>query len=265
MNYWPAEVTNLRETAEPLFAFIRELSETGAITAREMYDCGGWMAHHNTDLWRVAGPVDGPEWGMFPNGGAWLATHLWQHYLFTGDKDFLREWYPVIKGAADFYLDYMQPHPEYGWLVVVPSVSPEHGPLGKSTAMTAGCTMDNQIVFDALTQARDAAKALGVDADYVSRLDGVISQIPPMQVGQYGQLQEWIQDGDDPNDEHRHISASILPTRSARSRTLNSSMLRAGRWSSAATWPPAGALDGKPISGRACWTGTTLSPSFPIC
>ena len=206
MNYWPSEVTNLRETAEPLFQFIRELSETGAITAREMYDCAGWMAHHNTDLWRVAGPVDGPEWGMFPNGGAWLATHLWQHYLFTGDKKFLKEWYPVIKGAADFYLDYMQPHPEYGWLVVVPSVSPEHGPMGKSTAMTAGCTMDNQIVFDALTQARDAAKALGVDADYVSRLDGVIAQIPPMQVGQYGQLQEWIQDGDDPNDEHRHIS-----------------------------------------------------------
>ena len=143
MNYWPAEVTNLRETAEPFFAFIRELSETGAITAREMYDCGGWMAHHNTDLWRVAGPVDGHDWGMFPNGGAWLATHLWQHYLFTGDKEFLREWYPVIKGAADFYLDYMQPHPEYGWLVVVPSVSPEHGPLGKNTAMTAGCTLDN--------------------------------------------------------------------------------------------------------------------------
>jgi len=206
MNYWPAEVTNLRETAEPLFQFIKELSETGAITAKEMYGAGGWMAHHNTDLWRVAGPVDGPEWGMFPNGGAWLATHLWQHYLFTGDKKFLSEWYPVIKGAADFYLDYMQPHPEYGWLVVVPSVSPEHGPVGKNTAMTAGCTMDNQIVFDALTQARDAAKALGVDADYVTRLDGVIAQIPPMQVGQYGQLQEWLQDGDDPVDEHRHIS-----------------------------------------------------------
>ena len=206
MNYWPAEVTNLGETAEPLFAFIRELSETGAVTAKEMYGAGGWMAHHNTDLWRVAGPVDGPEWGMFPNGGAWLATHLWQHYLFTGDKEFLREWYPVIKGAADFYLDYMQPHPEYGWLVVVPSVSPEHGPVGKQTAMTAGCTMDNQIAFDALTQARDAAKALGIDADYVSRLEGVIAKIPPMQVGQYGQLQEWLWDGDDPKDEHRHIS-----------------------------------------------------------
>ena len=206
MNYWPSEVTGLPETAQPLFQFIRELSETGAVTARTMYGAGGWMAHHNTDLWRVAGPVDGPEWGMFPNGGAWLSTHLWQHYLFTGDKDFLREWYPVIKGAADFYLDYMQPHPEYGYLVVVPSVSPEHGPVGKQTAMTAGCTMDNQIVFDALTQARDAALALDMDPDYVKRLNSAIDRIPPMQVGQYGQLQEWLWDGDDPKDEHRHIS-----------------------------------------------------------
>ena len=206
MNYWPAEVTGLTEAAEPLFSFIRDLSETGSITAREMYGCGGWMAHHNTDLWRVAGPVDGPEWGMFPNGGAWLATHLWQHYLFSGDKEFLAEWYPVIKGAADFYLDYLQPHPEYGWLVAVPSVSPEHGPMGKRTAMTAGCTMDNQIVFDALTQALQAAEALGVDAEYQAVLKETIAKNPPMMVGQYGQLQEWLIDGDDPKDEHRHIS-----------------------------------------------------------
>ena len=206
MNYWPAEVTGLTEAAEPLFSFIRDLSETGAVTAREMYGCGGWMAHHNTDLWRVAGPVDGPEWGMFPNGGAWLATHLWQHYLFSGDKEFLKEWYPVIKGAADFYLDYLQPHPDYGWLVAVPSVSPEHGPMGKRTAMTAGCTMDNQIVFDALTQALQAAEALGVDPEYQATLKETIAKNPPMMVGQYGQLQEWLIDGDDPKDEHRHIS-----------------------------------------------------------
>ena len=206
MNYWPAEVTNLSETSEPLFSMIKDLSETGAVTAKEMYGCGGWMAHHNTDIWRIAGPVDGAEWGMFPNGGAWLATHLWQHYLFSGDKEFLAEWYPVLKGAADFYLDYLQPHPDYGYLVAVPSVSPEHGPLGKQTAITAGCTMDNQIVFDALTQALFAAEALDIDADYRARLQEVIDRIPPMSVGQYGQLQEWIQDGDDPKDEHRHIS-----------------------------------------------------------
>ena len=206
MNYWPSDVCNLSETQQPLFELIKDLSETGAVTARQMYQCGGWMAHHNTDLWRIAGPVDGAEWGMFPNGGAWLATHLWQHYLFTGDKAFLRQWYPVIKGTADFYLDYLQKHPQYGWLVAVPSVSPEHGPMGKRTAVTAGCTMDNQIVFDALSNTLAAARILGEPTDYQQRLKTVIDQLPPMQIGRHGQLQEWLIDGDDPKDEHRHIS-----------------------------------------------------------
>ena len=149
MNYWPAEVTNLGNTTEPLYSLIKDLSVTGAQTAREMYGCRGWMAHHNTDIWRIAGPVDGAQWGMFPNGGAWLTTHLWQHYLYTGDKAFLKQWYPVIKGAAEFYLDYMQKLPGTEWTVTVPSVSPEQGPMGKRTAVTAGCTMDNQIAFDA--------------------------------------------------------------------------------------------------------------------
>ena len=206
MNYWLSDVGNIGETQQPLFDMIRDLSVTGARTAREMYGCRGWMAHHNTDLWRIAGPVDGASWGMFPNGGAWLATHLWQHYLFTGDKQFLREWYPVMKGTADFYLDYMQRDPRYGYLVVVPSVSPEHGPQGKRTPVTAGCTMDNQIVFDALSNTLSAAKALGEDANYQSTLAKTIAQLPPMQIGRYGQLQEWLQDADDPKDEHRHIS-----------------------------------------------------------
>ncbi len=206
MNYWIADVGNIGETQQPLFELIRDLSVTGAKTAREMYGCGGWMAHHNTDLWRIAGPVDGASWGMFPNGGAWLATHLWQHYLFTGDRAFLREWYPVIKGSADFYLDYLQRDPRNGYLVVVPSVSPEHGPLGKRTPVTAGCTMDTQIAFDALSNTLHAAQALGEDASYQTRLKEVLSQLPPMHVGRYGQLQEWIQDADDPKDQHRHIS-----------------------------------------------------------
>ena len=206
MNYWPAEVCGLTESAEPLFSMIRDLSETGAITAREMYGCDGWMAHHNTDIWRIAGPVDASDWGMYPNGGAWLATHLWEHYLFTQDKAFLKEWYPVIKGAADFYLDYMQVHPEFGYLVVVPSVSPEHGGVGKDNPLTAGCTMDNQIVTDIMTAAKTAAAELGIDAEYQQTLADAMAKLPPMQVGQYGQLQEWIEDMDDPTDEHRHIS-----------------------------------------------------------
>ncbi len=204
MNYWPALVANLAETQMPLFDMIKDLSETGAITAQEMYGCRGWMAHHNTDLWRIAGPVDGTTWGMFPTGGAWLTTHLWQHYLFTGDKDFLRKYYPVMKGAADFLIDYMQPMGEY--LVTVPTVSPEHGPMGKRTTVTAGSTMDNQIVRDVLSQTIKAAEVLGISDASLSTLQSALQKIPPMKVGKYGQLQEWMIDGDDPNDQHRHIS-----------------------------------------------------------
>ena len=213
MNYWPALVGNLAETQEPLFSMIRDLSETGAKTAREMYGCQGWVAHHNTDLWRIAGPVDATPWGMFPTGGAWLTTHIWQHYLFTGDKEFLAAYYPIMKGAADFLLDYMQEYPKdgelknaAGWLVTVPTVSPEHGPQGKGTNVCAGSTMDNQIAFDVLSATAQAAKILGKDNSQLSTLNSQLSKLPPMQIGRYGQLQEWLIDADDPRDEHRHIS-----------------------------------------------------------
>ncbi len=213
MNYWPALVGNLAETQQPLFTMIRDLSVTGAKTAREMYGCRGWVAHHNTDLWRIAGPVDGTPWGMFPTGGAWLTTHLWQHYLFTGDRQFLADYYPVMKGAAEFLLDYMQEYPDTGqvkhaasWLMTVPTVSPEHGPQGKGTNVTAGSTMDNQIAFDVLSQTLKAASVLGKDDDLLPRLRSALAKIPPMQIGRYGQLQEWLIDADDPRDEHRHIS-----------------------------------------------------------
>ena len=213
MNYWPALVGNLAETQQPLFSMIKDLSETGSETAKTMYGCKGWVAHHNTDLWRIAGPVDGTPWGMFPTGGAWLTTHIWQHYLFTGDKQFLAEYYPVMKGAADFLLDYMKEYPDTGevkqaagWLMTVPTVSPEHGPRGKGTNVTAGSTMDNQIAFDVLSQTLQAAIVLGKDPSQISNLKSQISKLPPMQIGRYGQLQEWIIDADDPKDEHRHIS-----------------------------------------------------------
>ncbi len=207
MNYWIADVGNIGETSEPLFSMIKDLSETGAETARDMYGCNGWMAHHNTDLWRITGVVDGTTWGMFPTGGAWLSTHIWQHYLFTCDRSFLSDNYEIMKGAADFLLDYLQEHPKYGWLVTVPTVSPEHGPRGKGTTVTAGSTMDNQIVFDVLNNMLCAMDALGKkDEAYAERLRKAIEQLPPMQIGKYGQLQEWLHDADDPKDEHRHIS-----------------------------------------------------------
>ena len=213
MNYWPALIGNLAETQEPLFSMVKDLSETGAVTAQQMYGCRGWVAHHNTDIWRIAGPVDGTPWGMFPTGGAWLTTHIWQHYLYTGDKKFLAEYYPILKGAAQFLLDYMQVYPSNGevkqaagWLVTVPTVSPEHGPMGKNTNVTAGSTMDNQIAFDVLSQAQKAAKVLGKDESFAQELAFQLENIAPMQIGRHGQLQEWIIDGDNPKDEHRHIS-----------------------------------------------------------
>ena len=213
MNYWPALVGNLAETQQPLFSMIRDLSETGAETARVMYGCGGWVAHHNTDLWRIAGPVDGTPWGMFPTGGAWLTTHIWQHYLYTGDRQFLAKYYPVMKGAADFLLDYMQEYPAdgevkgaAGWLMTVPTVSPEHGPRGKGTNVCAGSTMDNQIAFDVLSQTLQAGKVLGKDDSSLNAYHSSLQKLPPMQTGRYGQLQEWLIDADDPKDEHRHIS-----------------------------------------------------------
>ena len=206
MNYWPALIGNLAETQQPLFSMIRDLSQTGAETAQQMYGCNGWAAHHNTDLWRIAGPVDGTSWGIFPTGGAWLTTHIWQHYLYTGDKKFLADYYDVLKGAADFLLDYMQVHPKWGWLMTVPTVSPEHGPQGKGTNVTAGSTMDNQIVFDVLNQVLQASIILKENPAYINTLLQAIAKLPPMQIGKYGQLQEWLIDADDPKDEHRHIS-----------------------------------------------------------
>ena len=206
MNYWPAEVCGLSDCAEPLFTMIRELSVPGAVTAREMYGCGGWVAHHNTDLWRITGPVDGASWGIFPAGGAWLCTHLWEHYLYTLDEDFLREYYPVMKGAADFFLDYMQVDPRTGYLVSVPTVSPEHAPMGARSEVCAGSTMDNQIIGDILDFVVKASEVLSVDEDVRTRYSDALAQLPPMKVGRYGQLQEWQVDADDPNDQHRHIS-----------------------------------------------------------
>lgn len=208
MNYWPAEVTNLAETHQPLFRMIEELAEAGRTTARVLYGAEGWVAHHNTDIWRACGPVDGAFWGMFPNGGAWLAQHLWQHFLYSGDRSFLQHYYPVLKGCADFYLSYLIVHPKYGYLVVAPSVSPEHGYPGAGSPVTAGCTMDNQIVFDALYSTLQASKMLHGDQDkkYQERLAQTIQRLPPMQIGKYGQLQEWLVDADDPNDDHRHVS-----------------------------------------------------------
>ena len=206
MNYWPAEVANLSECHQPLFSLIKDLSVTGREAARTIYGADGWVAHHNTDIWRVSGPIDGAYWGMWPNGGGWLSTHIWQHYLFTGDKKFLADNYNILKECAKFYMTAMVEHPTLGWLVTTPSTSPEHGYTNDGSSMTAGCTMDNQIAFDVLNQVIAATKVLDTDAAFRDSAQAVIERIAPMAIGRHNQLQEWLVDADDPTDQHRHVS-----------------------------------------------------------
>lgn len=207
MNYWPAEKTNLSELHEPLLKMVRELSVTGKETAKVMYGAEGWMAHHNTDIWRVTGAIDGAFWGIWNGGGAWLSQHLWEHYLYTGDTSFLAQNYPVLKGAAQFYTDFLVQHPDYPYLVVAPGNSPENAPVAhQESSITAGSTMDNQLVFDIFSTVIDASKVLGKDTAFADSLKVMRNQLPPMQIGKHNQLQEWLDDVDDPNDHHRHIS-----------------------------------------------------------
>ncbi|MDO4461976.1 MAG: glycoside hydrolase family 95 protein [Bacteroidia bacterium] len=208
MNYWPAELVGLPECHEPLFNMIEDLKETGAEAARTLYGADGWVVHHNTDLWRCSGPIDFACYGMWPNGGAWLAQHIWQHFLFTRDKEFLIKHYDALAGTARFYLSAMVECPSNSeWLVVSPSMSPEHGYPGLDGWVTYGTTMDNQIVYDAINSTIQAAEIVGdSDIAFVEQLKATLKRIPPMQVGKYGQLQEWLVDGDDPRDQHRHIS-----------------------------------------------------------
>ncbi|GAB4003928.1 glycoside hydrolase family 95 protein [Spirosoma migulaei] len=207
MNYWPAEKTNLSEMHEPLLQMVRELAETGPETARVMYGARGWMAHHNTDLWRITGPVDAIYWGVWSMGGAWLSQHLWERYLYSGDKKYLASIYPILKGAATFFVDDLVEDPKRKYLVINPGTSPENAPdFRKGVSFDAGCTMDNQIVYDMLTVAMRAARTLNKDDRFVDTLLAVRQRLPPMQIGQHGQLQEWIEDLDDPKDKHRHIS-----------------------------------------------------------
>jgi len=207
MNYWPAEPCNLAECVEPLIEMVKDLSQTGARTAKEMYGAGGWVVHHNTDLWRASGPIDGPNWGMWPMGGAWLCDHLWDHYAFSGDKAYLKEVYPVMRGAAQFFLDILVEDPEHHWLVTNPSLSPENQhPFG--SAVCAGPTMDSEILRDLFSNCIEASTILDTDADFRAQLEKTRARLAPLQIGKQGQLQEWMDDWDAqaPEQQHRHIS-----------------------------------------------------------
>jgi alpha-L-fucosidase 2 len=205
MNYWPAEVTNLTELNEPLFRMIQELSITGRESANKLYNARGWVVHHNTDIWRVTGIFDQATYGMWQSGSNWLTQHLWQHYLFSGDVDFLREYYPIMKSAAQFYVDELVVEPNKGYLVIGPSNSPENKYMNIASS-SAGTTMDNQLLFDLFSNVIHSSEILGVDKEFADTLKMVKEKLAPMQIGQYNQLQEWLYDWDNPEDKHRHVS-----------------------------------------------------------
>lgn len=207
MNYWPAELTNLSDLNAPLFKLIKDVSETGKESARVMYGADGWVLHHNTDLWRVTGAIDKAPSGLWATGGAWLSQHLWEHYLYTGDKAFLAEVYPTMKEAARFLNQIMVRNPSNTNWMVCPSLSPENQhPHHATTA--AGVTMDNELIHDLFNHVIDASKILGKKEDKIftdslqNKLDGML----PLQTGRWGQLQEWKDDWDNPDDTHRHVS-----------------------------------------------------------
>ncbi|MBN1185138.1 MAG: glycoside hydrolase family 95 protein, partial [Bacteroidales bacterium] len=205
MNYWPAEKCNLSEMHEPFIEMIKELAKAGQKTANDMYGCRGWVAHHNTDIWRISGVVDGAFWGMWPMGSAWLSQHLWDRYLYNGDLEYLKSVYPILKSACEFYQDFLIEEPINNWLVVSPSISPENAPVGRPS-ICAGATMDNQLLFDLFNKTIKAATLLQKDSGMIAEFRKITDRLPPMQIGRNGQLQEWMEDLDNPDDKHRHVS-----------------------------------------------------------
>ena len=202
MNYWLAEMTNLSELSEPLRQMVEDLSITGKNVAKEHYNLEGWVAHHNTDIWRGAAPINNANHGLWPTGGAWLSQHLWWHYQYTNDKDYLKnKAYPILKEASRFFVGYLVPDPNHpDWLVSGPSTSPENGGLVMAP------TMDHQIIRNLFANTIEAAEILGVDADFIKIVKEKRAKIAPNLIGKHGQLQEWLIDQDDPENKHRHVS-----------------------------------------------------------
>ena len=211
MNYWPAEVCNLSECTPPLVGLLKDVSETGAKTARTYYNCGGWTLHHNTDLWRGTAPVDAAKYGMWPVGGAWLCQHLWEHYAFNGDESFLREHYPVMRGAAQFLLELLVEDPKHHWWVTPFSISPEHtyqDKEGGTASLSPGPTLDIALIRELFSHCIEAGRILGIDEDFRARLAAALPKLPPYRINSRGFLQEWIEDWT-PGPEGHNVSPNF--------------------------------------------------------
>ena len=221
MNYWPVESSNLQECAEPLIKFIKELTDQGSQVAKEHYGAKGWVFHQNTDLWRVAAPMDGPTWGTFTVGGAWLCTHLWEHFQYTGDLNFLKEAYPLIEGSVSFFMDFLKPHPNGKWLVTNPSTSPENFPDGggnkpyfdevtasfrEGTTICAGSSIDMQILYDLFGYFIESSEILQRNSEFINSVKLAREKLVPPQIGKDGSLQEWADDWKSLEKNHRHFS-----------------------------------------------------------
>jgi alpha-L-fucosidase 2 len=201
MNYWSSDITNLSECQEPLYKMLAECAETGSIVAKEHYNATGWVLHHNTDIWRGTAPINHSNHGIWVSGGAWLSRHLWEHYLFSNDKNFLKEQaYPLMRGSAEFFTQFLVKDPKTGYLISTPSNSPENGGL------VAGPTMDHQIIRALFRSCIEASEILGTDQQFAGLLKEMLPLIAPNQIGKHGQLQEWLEDKDNPTDHHRHVS-----------------------------------------------------------
>ncbi len=221
MNYWPAETGNLQEMVQPLERFTHEIAEAGEATAREHWNARGWVLHQNTDLWRATTPMDGPSWGAWPVGGAWIMTNLYEHYRFSPDEAYLERLYPLLRGQALFLLDILVEHPERGWWVTAPSNSPENFPGWEGNGrffdevsglfltartMAVGPTMDMQIIREVFSEFIEAASILGRDAELADQVSTARERLAPNQIGRHGQIQEWIEDYEEIEPEHRHLS-----------------------------------------------------------
>ncbi|MEQ1642608.1 MAG: glycoside hydrolase family 95 protein [Pyrinomonadaceae bacterium] len=221
MNYWAVDSANLSELGTPFYKMIGELTDQGSQVAREHYGAGGWVFHQNTDIWRVAAPMDGPSWGTFTVGGAWLTTHLWEHYEYSQDKSFLAANYPVMEGSVRFFMDFLVKHPNRKWLVTNPSTSPENFPDGggnkpyfdevtgsriPGTTICAGSSIDMQILHDLFGYYLKASEILRKRSPLVDRVRAAREQLVPPQIGSDGSLQEWADDWRSLEKNHRHFS-----------------------------------------------------------